>query len=1224
MAKYQRAKNMICIFEFGNGVAILNQDTNIQSQLKQLKQKLYDLSARNPLVNVTANKLWIINDENSKTAQSIYKKQNYFKKEYGLDTVLLVSHFIRWKSPKKDKFYTSPLLYQASNLIKNQKISLQFEVNTQNNLIQINPILVDEFKTLFNIDLQLIDENVNQFITNLIKTLEQNGDKISRNKSFNSYDNWQIIELNAVGNFNYKKSVLAQDYIEFSKRPNQSIQQIFGESIEPNNHSNIHLQLPLSDQSQQIAIKSAFIQNTVIQGPPGTGKSHTIVELIKQNLLHGKKVLFVSEKKSALDVVYGKLKQDKLTHLIAYFNAEKNQKKEFYNHLKQSVEFKIDVAELPEHTNKKLNEFNNYFNEYSSLNTKINENTPPIFKLVCYLAKHQVNDFEFDTTTLVPNYATWYNYIEFLIDIEHIANTNFKTDTISKLPFISLNKSAFVGDNPLSKIETRLTELNNWQTKIQTTLKQYNLNWNWAELIKYCLAASVLQLANKSQLDSLDPNTKAYKSFNNWTKKYELTQNKLKLQSELCAKWEKKPKLAEIDPLIDEIEQQKNKKWYQFFKVSKIDKVFSDYGLNLSDDLKIRALNDLKKEYILVHELKEIQLKLKHNLNILNPETDIDNLLRLRQKLDSLSPNQYVFILEHEQSLKLIDDLHKLHQYIQQTNQIIKFLFVDFKIDNLDAFSNKIKNVKKESAKFVHYLPEIKKTLNLPHDLLKFIKLNNQSISELTHIVVYHNYLNAVSFNPTLKQLESIDILPNYRLLKQSKNETNAHILTKINRISTDSRKKMEDLLMTPASKLNDKQKTNKKKQKLAKRIIYHEIAKQQQHLAVKQLVKQTDYSILDTLPLWIMNPLTIAENLPCDANLFDVVIFDESSQIPLEDALPAIYRAKKVVVVGDSKQMPPSQFFSGSTESTTLLNQAGSVFKSHLLTWHYRSQHPKLMEFSNTNFYDNELCYFPSASNNNPIELVYVKDGVFENGINKNEAKIVAQQYQKLLKTGINDIAIIAFSKTQEKEIEDQINTLNLPFNSHLLIRNLENAQGIERDIVIISIGYAYNPEGVFRLNFGPINQDYGANRLNVLLTRAKQKMIVCTSVQSTDFKLTDNRGVQLVKDFLSFNEQQDNNINTSTHNFILNEVKRIINTKNVVFNKSINGLAVNCFIQHSTQKILLIDPSLHETDNKDIYTILSVLNDRFKHIKIILSHDYWHNKTRCLNEIEAFFSEK
>lgn len=157
--------------------------------------------------------------------------------------------------------------------------------------------------------------------------------------------------------------------------------------------------------------------------------------------------------------------------------------------------------------------------------------------------------------------------------------------------------------------------------------------------------------------------------------------------------------------------------------------------------------------------------------------------------------------------------------------------------------------------------------------------------------------------------------------------------------------------------------------------------------------------------------------------------------------------------------------------------------------------------------------------------------------------------------------------------------------------------------------------------MNFGPINQDYGANRLNVLLTRAKQSMTVVTSVKSNDFKLSDNRGVQLLKDFLLYAEQNDKSKETEPDYFLLRYIKTTLKGKNVTFYKAINGLSVNCFIQHSTQKILLIDPALQPNENKDIYTILNVLDNRFKSIKVLLTHDYWHNKERFTTDVLTFF---
>lgn len=1183
---------------------------------------MYDLSARNPLVHSNEKKLWFV-DLDDNNASKIYKQQQSFLKEYGLETSLLVSHFIRWKSTKKNSFYTSPLIYQPIQIVKNQKIKLLYTYKIKADQHFINPILQHEFKSQFNIDLSFNTLDSEAFIKNIKSQLTENGDAVKITSEWNDIEEWQIISTKAIGTFNYKKSILGKDFDTIIESPSSSIHSILGESSTITNTENEELDLSYSDVAQKQAINLAMTSNVVIQGPPGTGKSHTIVELIKQNLLANKTILFVSEKRSALDVVYNKLKDEGLQNLVAFFNSEKHQKKEFYRQLKNLVVNNNSLTEPKAVDANKMSEIEAYFKSYVHTLTAKNEKLDhSIFDLVNFLAEHQVDDLQYDVTTKIPSYKQWFNYIDFLEDIELIGTKNFNCNTLANLPFISLNKSAFLDQNPLSKIELRLNELENWIKEITSVYKTYNVDWSWSNLAKFATAASVLNTANKSQLDILEPNTKSYKSFDIWTKKYELTLNKLQLSNEFCSKWIKKPKLAEIDQLIEELQNETQKKWYHFYKTSKRTTIFKDYKGELSTPLKIEALNNLKENYLLRSALAELEIKLKHNLNLLNPKVDINQILHIRQKLDTLSSNQYIELLEHKESLMFIEDLHGLQPKIQKSNQILKFLFVDLKIESLKDISQLISNVRFQSPKFKHYLPEIKKTLNLPHELLSFIKSNSHQMDDLTKIVVYHNYLDSVRFEPNLKTLTSIDILPHYKKLKQLKKSQNTHKKEYILHNWEKNKRKTEDLLQTPASKLSDIEKIEKQRQKAAKRIIFHEIAKKQQHLPIKSLIKDTDKAILDILPVWIMNPLTIAESLPCLPDLFDTIIFDESSQIPLEDALPAIYRAKQLTVVGDSKQMPPSQFFSASTESITLLNQAESVFKSKLLSWHYRSQHPDLIQFSNSNFYDNELSFFPPVSKVTPIDFVKVEKGIFDTGKNKLEAKEVAKQYSSLLERDIRNVGIIAFSKEQEKQITTEITKLNLSTNEELLVRNLENSQGIERDIIIISVGYAFNPEGSFRMNFGPLNQDYGANRLNVLLTRSKQKMIIVSSVNSSDFKLSENRGVQLLKSFLFYAEQNSSSKNEIPENFLQLKVYNLLKHLDVSYYASKNGASVNCFIQHSTQKVLLLNPSLQKSDNKDIYTILSVLDDRFKSIKVLLSHDYWNNKSRFESDILNYFS--
>jgi len=1188
-----------------------------------LKQQLLDLTGRNPLVNATKKKLWFI-DSSFENASKIYKKQQFFKTEYGLNTTLLVSHFIKWKAINKDIFYISPLIYKPAILVKNQKVSLGYELDIENELYIINPVIETEFLNQFDIRLSITDNDIDGLIKKLVTNLEENGDKIGLVDSFNTTENWEIITINAVGNFNYKKSILGQDYDVILNSINASVNALLGNgNTKPLKLS--RLELPNSDDSQTKAISKAMANHLVIQGPPGTGKSHTIVELIKHNLLEGKTVLFVSEKKSALDVVYKKLNTDHLGHLIAYFNGEKSQKKNFYSNLKLAFN-QFNSTDTFASKTEDTSDLNTYFNSYSTELLSYNENLDAsLFELLSHLTEHQVKLTRQSTSCSIPNYKLWQNYLEFIEDLEDISVSKFGCQSISDLPFLHFNKAVFLDLNPLQKIETRLFELKSNLKQVISVLNKLNLDWNWHQISKHCLTASVLNMANTAQLDLLDNTSKKYKSFDTWTKKYELIQNKLKTSTELCSKWKIKPKLSEIDELIEQLTINQSKKWFSFFKPSKIDSVFKNYNGDLSNNLKLKSLNELKQFYELSSTLTEIKIKLKHNLNLLNPDIDINHILQLRQKLQSLSSNEYIYLLEQNNSLELIEKLHQLHPQIQQSNQIVKYIFSNYSIHNIADTLSKIESVNQHDVDYIYYLPEIKKTLNLPSELLNYISSSHTKVEQMTNEVVYFNYQNEVKFNPVLKHLNSTEFELNFKALKLKNSKKSNNQIETISTFWIAKWKRIEELLNTPTSKLKEPEKSQKKHYKLAKRTIFHELAKQQQHLPIKHLVEQTNHSIFDLQPVWMMNPLSIAENLPCDANLFDLVIFDEASQIPLEDSIPAVYRAKKIIVVGDSKQMPPSQFFSSSTETVTLLNQAESVFKSHLLTWHYRSEHPKLIQFSNHHFYDNELNYFPPTSAKNPIESVFVENGLFNEGVNTIEAKVVTERYLNLLKTGTKSIGIIAFSKTQELEIKSQIEALNLVKNDQLLIRNLENSQGIETDIIIISIGYGFNKDGNFRMNFGPLNQEFGANRLNVLLTRAKQKMIVVSSVKPTDFKLSDTRGVSLLKQFLTFILQENQTKSTTPIHFLHKKIATILDYKNISysFNSAVNGLAVNCFIQHDTTKILVLDPSLNSNENRDIYTLLSVINDRFKEVKILLSTDYLENSKRFEKEVIQFFNQ-
>jgi very-short-patch-repair endonuclease len=339
--------------------------------------------------------------------------------------------------------------------------------------------------------------------------------------------------------------------------------------------------------------------------------------------------------------------------------------------------------------------------------------------------------------------------------------------------------------------------------------------------------------------------------------------------------------------------------------------------------------------------------------------------------------------------------------------------------------------------------------------------------------------------------------------------------------------------------------------------ILRREMEKKSRHLPIRQLMKQAGNAVQALKPVFMMSPLSIANYLPPNTINFDLVIFDEASQVKPVDALGAILRGKQLVVVGDSKQMPPTNFFDSmlqdedaAEESTTQDMESILGFcvaqgmTQQLLRWHYRSRHESLIAVSNYEFYDNRLVVFPSPDHQrSEVGLVFrhLPHAHYQRGrgqINPEEAAAIAQAVMGFAQQQINlppeqkqTLLVAAFSMAQKRAIEDRLEILRRqspelePFFSTAShepfdVKNLETVQGDERDVVFISIGYGRDENGHLTLNFGPLNRDGGERRLNVLISRARRRCEVFTNLTDEDIDLTrtDSRGVKALKSFLAY----------------------------------------------------------------------------------------------------------
>ncbi len=334
--------------------------------------------------------------------------------------------------------------------------------------------------------------------------------------------------------------------------------------------------------------------------------------------------------------------------------------------------------------------------------------------------------------------------------------------------------------------------------------------------------------------------------------------------------------------------------------------------------------------------------------------------------------------------------------------------------------------------------------------------------------------------------------------------------------------------------------------------LLLREASKKKRFRPLRKLFADLPNVLPALKPCMLMSPLSVAQFLGESAIEFDIVIFDEASQIVPADALGAIGRGKQVIVVGDNKQLPPTNFWGtlsqvasdedeedGELPESILDACTAAGLPQKRLRWHYRSRHEDLIAFSNTYFYDNALITFPAPNaNERAVEFVYVKDGIYERGgkkINRAEArKTVNLVVMHARSNHQQSLGVIAFSEAQMTAIQTELDALkkdnpDLEVLLHedgpegFFIKNLENVQGDERDVILFSVGYGPDENRYMTMNFGPLNREGGERRLNVAVTRARDHVKILASFHPYDIdrSRTKAKGVHLLRSYLEFAEQ-------------------------------------------------------------------------------------------------------
>jgi very-short-patch-repair endonuclease len=361
--------------------------------------------------------------------------------------------------------------------------------------------------------------------------------------------------------------------------------------------------------------------------------------------------------------------------------------------------------------------------------------------------------------------------------------------------------------------------------------------------------------------------------------------------------------------------------------------------------------------------------------------------------------------------------------------------------------------------------------------------------------------------------------------------------------------------------------------------ILLREANKKRRHLPLRRLFAAIPRLLLRIKPCIMMSPLSVSTYLDSPDLRFDIVIFDEASQVRPHDAVCSVYRGSQLIVAGDQKQLPPTDFFEKTTDDSGSDDDddeahTTSDFESILdvcaalpitrqrLKWHYRSKRESLIAFSNKHFYDDQLVTFPSCQDvhgSSGVTLVYTPDGRWsgqsaQGGINAVESLAIAQAVIKHAQENPSQsLGVITMNQAQQLRILEEIDTLRktLPPSAPLdpghgthdagrhffspdhpepfFVKNLENVQGDERDVIFFGVGYAKNESGSLSHNFGPLNRQGGQRRLNVAITRARQKLSLFSSILADDIDLsrTQSQGAKLLKAYLAFASPNTSDIN-------------------------------------------------------------------------------------------------
>lgn len=1173
----------------GENYQILANPT--QHKIEPNADELYDSSQweedlRELIINELENKKlrsYLTENELQDALKFIYRTSRTAIEENGANSLFLVLGVLKWyESTKSVKPRFAPILLLPVDIIRRGGTN-RYTIRTRDEEIILNITLVELLKQQFGINLSgLVPLPKDETGVDVKKIFAAIRICIRNMKG------WDVVEESLLGLFSFNKFVMWNDIHSNADKLKENaivaslmenrllwqddVPEVDAREIDktcaPDDFS-----IPVDVDSSQLeaVIESGEGKSFILHGPPGTGKSQTITNMIANALYKGKRVLFVAEKMAALSVVQDRLTKIGLDPFCLELHSNKVTKSHFLGQLQKAIEaihiqppteFKETSAQLFERRKQLINYMEALHHPHSS--------GLSLYDCITNYLSIQGDELSFDASLLdsitKEKLQTFYEKIQELDTVFLITGHPQEHPLKGIEPYNASNENCQRMKEGLEHIIQLFAQVKLHRKALSDCMGiSIPDNWdgvNWMNKIGSLLAS--LPYMGKTLLETGGDSTLV----EDWKDIVRSGCERDRIQTELGKEYA--PQILNENAFI--LQQEWNAigmKWFlpKFFAKRAFLKRLRLYNANLQEQQVPKLLEKLnlyeKHKEIVQEQSAELAscfgLLGRRNKErwediacVLEKLPTIQQALVECSEITGLSFTEIIdrfssktdsdwntFRLTNEKTFReSADTVQELNAELDRMNAVCSMQLPDKNLetelpDLLQTWLTHFDRIRDWEQWCLR-----KKELEGEHQtVINYIIDGHKTGTEAANAYrkgIYHQLaVKAVNADEALRLFNGLlfeEVIAKYKSLniefqELSKKELYGRLVSKIPTLTMEA---------AASSEMG---------------ILKRNITNGGRGTSIRKLIDQIPTLLPKLCPCMLMSPISVAQYIDLNGEKFDLVIFDEASQMPTSEAVGAIARGKALVVVGDPKQMPPTSFFTSSQvdEEEAELDDMESILDdcislslpSRHLTWHYRSKHESLIAFSNSQYYNGNLYTFPSVDDRtSKVRIVHV-DGSYDKGrtrSNRAEAEAIVKEIVYRLQMpelAEKSIGVVSFSQVQQNLIED---ILIEELNKHpeleekayqrsepIFVKNLENVQGDERDVILFSIGYGPDRNGNVSMNFGPLNNQGGERRLNVAVSRARYEMIIFSTLcsEQIDLKRTKSKGVEGLKRFLEFAER-------------------------------------------------------------------------------------------------------